>query len=539
MTYRADGAVLSPSFYQREGKYGVVLSWLLSTDHKRIGVMYLVAILSFFLVGAALGVLMRINLISPGKFMSERFYNSLFTVHGVIQIFLFIIPGIPASLGNFFLPILLGARDVAFPRLNLLSWWLYLLGGITILLSVFIGGGAPDTGWTFYPPYSIQTTANVSLALGGVILLGFSSIFTGMNFITTIHQLRAPGMTFFRMPLFCWSLYATAWTQVLATPVLAITLMLIMLERSYGIGFFDPTKGGDPILYQHLFWIYSHPAVYIMILPAMGVVTEIFPVFSRRPIFGYKAIAFSSLAIAFFGYVVWGHHMFTSGMSDTARVLFSLITFLVAVPSGVKVFNWVATLYRGSIELGAPLLYSLSFIFLFSIAGLTGLTIGTLSLNLYLHGTYFIVGHFHYTMFGGAGFGFFAGLHYWFPKMTGRMYSERLAKVALLFLFIGFNILYFSMFLLGLQGMPRRYFQYLPRFYTNHVISTVGSWILVVGLILMFGNFLRALWKGAKAPMNPWGGTTLEWQIPSPPPKENFEKIPVIEQGPYQYGEKG
>lgn len=532
-------AIGPQSFYHSEGKYRGVLSWVLSTDHKRIGIMYLVAILSFFMVGVSLGVMMRINLISPGKFILEKTYNSLFTVHGVVQIFLFIIPGIPASLGNFFLPILIGARDVAFPKINLLSWWLYMLGGILIVLSLFTAGGAPDTGWTFYAPYSTKTTTNVSLAAFGVILLGFSSIFTGLNFITTIHCLRAPGMGFFRMPLFCWSLYATAWTQVLATPVLALTLMLIILERFFGIGFFDPSKGGDPILYQHMFWIYSHPAVYIMILPAMGIVTEIFPVFAKKTIFGYKAIAFSSLSIAFFGYLVWGHHMFTSGMSDISRVIFSLITFLVAVPTGVKVFNWLATLYKGSVSLDSPLLFSLSFIFLFSIAGLTGLLIGTLPLNIYLHGTYFIVGHFHYTMFGGAAYGFFAGLHYWFPKMTGRMFDERLAKLAWLIMFIGFNVLYFTMFILGLQGMPRRYFQYLPQFRTNHIISTVGSWILAAGLVLMFGNFIRALFKGEKAPMDPWGGKTLEWQIPSPPPKENFDHIPIIEHGPYNYDELG
>jgi cytochrome c oxidase subunit 1 len=341
------------------------------------------------------------------------------------------------------------------------------------------------------------------------------------------------------MPLFCWSLYATAWTQVLATPVLAITLMLIIIERFFGVGFFDPSKGGDPILYEHMFWIYSHPAVYIMVLPAMGIVSEIFPVFAQRTIFGYKAIAFSSLAIAFFGYVVWGHHMFTSGMSDTARVIFSLITFLVAVPSGIKVFNWIATLYKGSIRLDTPLLYSLAFIFLFSIAGLTGLTIGSLSLNLHLHGTYFIVAHFHYTMFGGAGFAFFAGLHYWYPKMTGRMYNERVAKAAWFILLVGFNVLYFSMFLLGMQGMPRRYFQYLPMYHTYHMISTVGSWILAVGLIVMFGNLARSLFEGEKAVSNPWGGTTLEWQIPSPPPRENFENTPVIKNGPYQYDAPG
>ncbi len=535
MAVTEEGTVVLPSFYTARGKHGGILSWLLSTDHKRIGIMYLTAILSFFLIGVTLGILIRINLIAPGRFITERTYNSLFTVHGVIQIFLFIIPGIPASLGNFFLPILLGAKDVAFPRINLMSLWFYLLGGILIVLSVLLSGGVPDTGWTFYAPYSIRTTSNVSLALFGVVLLGFSSIFTGLNFLTTMHRLRAPGMSFFRMPLFCWSLYATAWLQVLATPILAITLIIIILERFFGVGFFDPARGGDPLLYEHMFWIYSHPAVYIMILPAMGVVTEIYPVFARRSVFGYKAIAFSSIGIASVSYLVWGHHMFTSGMSDAARIIFSFITFLVAVPTGVKIFNWVATLYRGSIRLDAPLLFALAFIFLFTIAGLTGLTIGTLSLNLYLHGTYFIVAHFHYTMFGGAGFAFFAGLHYWFPKITGRMYSEKAAKVAWLIIFIGFNILYFTMFILGLQGMPRRYFQYLPRFHENHVISTVGSWVLALGLAIMFGNWLWSIFKGEKAPMNPWGGTTLEWQIPSPPPAENFEEAPVITQGPYQY----
>ena len=523
------------SFLTSEGRYRGIRAWIFSTDHKRIGLMYLAAIFSFFAVGVTLGVLMRINLIDPGRFISEKTYNALFTVHGVIQIFLFIIPGIPASLGNFFLPILLGARDVAFPRINLLSWWLYMIGGIIVVLSVFLPGGAPDTGWTFYAPYSIRTGSNVSLALFGVFLLGFSSILTGLNFVTTIHRLRAPGMKWFRMPLFAWSLYATAWTQVLATPILGITLLLLILERLFGIGFFDPTKGGDPILFEHLFWIYSHPAVYIMILPAMGVVTEIFPVFSKKTVFGYKAIAFSSLAIAFFGYLVWGHHMFTSGMSDTSRIIFSLITFLVAVPSGVKVFNWIATMYKGSIEVDSPLLFSLAFIFLFSIGGLTGLINGALSLNLYIHGTYFIVAHFHYTMFGGTGFGFFAGLHYWFPKMFGKMYNERTAKLAWVIMFVGFNVLYFTMFILGLQGMPRRYFQYLPQFRTNHIISTVGSWVFVTGLIIMFGNLIVSLFRGKKAPANPWGGKTLEWQIPSPPPKENFEKIPVIEHGPYKY----
>ena len=461
----------------------------MSTDHKRIGVMYLMALLSFFSVGVILGFLIRLSLLSPGWLVDQQTYNELFTLHGVIQIFLFIIPGIPVAFGNIFIPLLIGAQDVAFPRINRLSWWLYVTGAVIILLSLFMHGRPPDTGWTFYAPYSIQTPANISTAVLGVFVLGFSSILTGLNFVTTIHRMRAPGMTWFRMPAFVWTLYATGWVQMLATPVLAITLLFIILGRFFGVGFFDPAKGGDPILYEHLFWMYSHPAVYIMVLPAMGIISEIIPVFSRRALFGYTAVCLSALGIAVVGYAVWGHHMFTSGMSDTARVIFSFVSFLVAIPTGVKIFNWVATLYKGSISVDAPLLFALSFIFLFSIGGLTGLIIGALAPNLHLHGTYFIVGHFHYVMFGGAGFSILAGLHYWFPKITGRMYSEKKAKIGWLSLFIGFNILYFSMFILGFQGMPRRYFDYPPQYHTNHVISTVGSWFLAVGLVIIFCEF--------------------------------------------------
>jgi cytochrome c oxidase subunit 1 len=522
------------SFYNSGSRKGI-LSWLLSTDHKRIGIMYLVAMIIFFLTGMTLGFLMRLEML-PGarSLMGAQTYNELFTLHGVIMIFLFIIPGIPAVFGNFFLPIMIGAKDVSFPRLNLMSWYLYIAGGLIVILSLLTAGGPADTGWTFYVPYSIRTQSNVSLAVFGAFVLGFASILTGLNFITTIHRLRAPGMKWFKMPLFAWGLYSTAWIQLLATPVIGITLLLIILERFFGVGVFDPALGGDPLLYQHLFWIYSHPAVYIMILPAMGLVSEIIPTFAKKNIFGYVPIAISSLAIAFIGYLVWGHHMFSSGISDTSRVIFSLLTFLVAVPSGVKVFNWVATLYKGSIDLRAPLLFVLSFIVIFSIGGLTGLVLGSLNTDIHLTDTYFVVAHFHYVMFGGMGLLFFGGLHYWFPKMFGKMYNERIAKTACILFVIGFNSLYFPMFIMGYLGMPRRYYDYLPQFKPYHIISTVGSWILILGILIMIFNLVKALRGKEKASMNPWGGTTLEWTVSSPPPLENFDQIPVITKGPYE-----
>jgi cytochrome c oxidase subunit 1 len=521
-------------FYHYQGKHKGVMGWLLTTDHKRIGLLYLMALVVFFLAAMMLGVLMRIEALTPGQtIMKPQTYNQIFTLHGVIMIFLFIIPAIPAVFGNFFLPIQLGAKDVSFPRLNLLSWYLYIAGGIIALLSLFTGGGAADTGWTFYVPYSIRSSSNVSTATFGAFVLGFSSILTGLNFITTIHRMRAPGMSWFRMPLFSWALYATSWIQVLATPVIGITLLLIILERNFGIGVFDPALGGDPLLYQHLFWIYSHPAVYIMILPAMGVVSEILPTFARKDIFGYKQIAISSLAIALIGYLVWGHHMFTSGISDTARVIFSLLTFLVAIPTGVKIFNWVATLYKGSIVMSVPLLFVMAFIFIFSIGGLTGLVQGALATDIHLTDTYFIVGHFHYVMFGGMGTIFFAALHYWFPKMFGKMYNEKMAMIACSIFVIGFNMFYFTMFILGYKGMPRRYYDYLPQYQSLHVFASIGAFIMVTGILLMFGNLLRGLLKGEKASMNPWGGTTLEWRVPSPPPLENFVEVPVVTGGPY------
>jgi len=512
-----------------------LFGWILSTDHKRIGIMYLVLMSFFFLTAVTFGFLMKLEMLTPGEtIMGPQTYNTIFTLHGVIMIFLFIIPGIPAVFGNFFLPIMLGAKDVAFPRLNLLSWYFYLAGAIMVLASLLFGGGPIDTGWTFYVPYSIRTTSNVSTAVFAAFILGFSSILTGLNFIVTIHRMRAPGMTWFKMPLFAWGIYSTAWIQLLATPILGITLLLIIFERAFGVGIFDPALGGDPLLYQHLFWIYSHPAVYIMILPAMGLVSEIIPTFSRKDIFGYKPIAISSLAIAFVGYLVWGHHMFSSGISDTSRAIFSLLTFLVAIPTGVKVFNWVATLYKGSIDNRAPLLFVLMFIIIFSIGGLTGLVLGALNTDIHLTDTYFVVAHFHYVMFGGMGTLFFAALHYWYPKMFGKMYNERVSKTGAWVFALGFNVLYFPMFILGYLGMPRRYYDYLPEFKSLHVLSTVGSWIMITGILIIIINLIKALYSKEAAPINPWGGTTLEWTVPSPPPLENFDKIPIITRGPYE-----
>ena len=540
----ADAATLDPngkepSYLDYKGKYSGIRGWIFSTDHKRIGILYLIGILTFFIAGTTFGFLMRLELISPGEtIMDAQTYNRFFTLHGVIMIFLFIIPGIPAIFGNFFLPILIGAKDVAFPRLNLFSWYLYLTGGILALLSIVMPGGPADTGWTFYIPYSVRTDTNVLFSLSAAFILGFSSILTGLNFVTTVHRLRAPGMTWFKMPLSVWSFYATAWVQVLATPIIGITLLLVAIERVLQVGIFDPSLGGDPVLYQHLFWIYSHPAVYIMILPAMGIVSEIIPVFARRTIFGYKFIAFSSIAIALFGSLVWAHHMFTAGMSDTGQFVFSLLTMLVAIPSAIKVFNWIATLYKGSIDLATPMLYILAFIFLFSIGGLTGVMQGVVSIDIQLHDTAFIVGHFHYVMFGGTGFALFAALHYWMPKMFARMYNRKLAKIAFWFVFIGFNTLYFPMLVMGWLGMPRRYFDYLPEFHPYHLTSTIGSWILITGLILMFYNLFKALKSGpVVTEKNIWGGETLEWQIDTPPIHENFVEIPVIEESPYQYKE--
>jgi cytochrome c oxidase subunit I len=532
-----------------------ILSWVFTLDHKRIGLMYMAVVLAAFFLGGIFALLVRAELFAPSPFFAGdetiawRLYNHFFTLHGAVMVFLFIIPAIPAILGNFVLPLQLGAKDVAFPRLNLASFYVYLLGSLFFLyvliggvLSVVTydsatglssinlpGGYGLDTGWTFYTPYSSTRTQSGAVpATIGVFILGFSSILTGLNFIATVHMLRPKGMTWFRMPLFLWAIYSTSLIQVLATPVLAITLMLLLAERLLRIGIFDPALGGDPVLYQHFFWFYSHPAVYIMILPGLGIISELIGTFSRRHVFGYQFIAISSVAIALLGFLVWGHHMFTSGQSSLANVIFSLITFSIAIPSAVKVFNWLATMYGGSIQLKTPMYYAMCFIGLFVIGGLTGIPLATIASDIPLHDTYFVVAHFHYVMVGSTLFAFMGGMYYWWPKMFGKMYSERWGIIGCLITYAGFNITFFIQFIAGSLGMPRRYASYPEQYHIYHQISTIGAFILAAGLFIVMFNWIHSLMFGKKAPGNPWGSHTLEWHTASPPPHDNFAVQPTV-----------
>lgn len=560
-----------------------VWSWWMTIDHKRLGILYIISIMSFFVVGGLLALAVRTELLAPGPtIVSADEYNVLFTMHGVIMVFLFIVPGVPATLGNFLLPLMIGAKDVAFPKLNRLSFWIYVAGSAVALLLAY---WQIDTGWTFYAPYSTQNSIGVIIAATAAFVLGFSSILTGMNFLVTIHKMRAPGMTWDRLPLFVWTLYATALIQVVATPIIGLTLLLLILENAFGVGIFNPEFGGDPVLFEHMFWFYSHPVVYIMILPAFGIVSEIIPVFSRRPIFGYKALVWASVAIAAVSFLVWGHHMFVAGMSDTARVVFSFLTFFVAVPTAVKVFNWVSTLYKGSISFETPMLYSLGFIFLFLIAGCTGIHLATLATDAHYHDTYFVVAHFHYTMQGGTVIALFAGLHFWWPLMFGRMYNEKVAKLGWAALFIGFNGTFLPQFVLGMQGMPRRYYDYPAEFESLHFLSTIFAYLNGLAYLLIMCNLIGSLngvkmtgtdkltelkpktihgwllyplliavvvpskWIGAvtcrilgilfpgrPADLNPHKSLSLEWTVDMPPVHDNFEKIPVVEDWTYGYG---
>ncbi len=517
-------------------EYGI-RSWLFTTDHKRIALLYLVSITVMFFVGGFFALLIRLELLTPaGDLLLADTYNKMFSMHGQVMVFFFLVPSIPATLGNFLIPMMIGAKDLAFPRINLLSWYIYIAAALLYLFCIITGG--VDTGWTFYTPYSsLFSNTHVVEAGLAIFIAGFSSILTGLNFVVTIHRMRAPGMTWSRLPLFVWAHYATSIIMLLGTPVIAITLVLVVLERTLNLGIFDPSRGGDPVLFQHLFWFYSHPAVYIMILPSMGIISEIVTCYSRKRAFGYSAIAVSSIAIAVIGFLVWAHHMFVAGISLYSALVFSFLSYLVAVPSAIKVFNWTATMYKGSVSFSTPMLYAMGFIGLFTIGGLTGLFLACLGIDVHVHDTYFVIAHFHYVMVGGAVLGYLGGIHFWWPKITGKLYPEGWGRTAAIIVFIGFNLTFFPQFILGYLGMPRRYWDYshMPEWQALNVLSTAGASILAVGYLLPMVYLFWSLRYGKPAGDNPWSATGLEWQTASPPPTFNFDETPIVTSEAYEY----
>lgn len=529
----AEAALLEPNYLNATGGWK---SWLFTKDHKRIGVLYLITTTIAFLIGGIAAALVRLELLTPeGDLLSGDGYNKAFSAHGIVMVFMFLVPAVPAVLGNFLVPLMIGAKDLAFPRINLMSWYMYMVGSALCMWSIIAGG--VDTGWTFYTPYSTTTNTNVISAAVGVFIIGFSSIFTGFNFIVTVHKMRAPGLTWFRLPLFIWSAYATSLIMILGTPVVGITVLMVAVERLVHLGVFDPAFGGDPLLFQHLFWFYSHPAVYIMILPGFGIISEIIPCFTRRNIFGYSFIAMSSLAIAMVGFFVWGHHMFVSGQSPYAGVVFSALSFVIGIPTAIKVFNWTATLYKGAISFETPMLFALFFMGLFLIGGLTGLFLAAIGLDVHVHDTYFVVAHFHYVMVGGMMLAYIGGIHFWFPKFCGRMYPEFLGRISAITIFIGFHVTFFPQFVMGYMGMPRHYHEYTADFQVYHVLSTAGASVLGVGFMLPIIYLTYSWFFGPVVGSNPFKATGLEWQTSSPPPTTNFAEIPVVAVGPYEYAE--
>jgi cytochrome c oxidase subunit 1 len=513
---------------------GFVRRYVFSIDHKIIGIQYLITAWVFFILAGLLAETIRTQLLNAnGGFVTPQTYNEVYSIHGSAMVWLVVIPMLTGGFGNLIFPIQIGARDVAFPWLNMLSFWIFPVAGLMLFSSFLMG--APTAGWTEYPPISLQGAAGTTMWAAAIFLVGVSSTLTGINFVVTLVKMRAPGMTFTRMPLFCWGQFATAPLLMIATTALAAALAALFMERVFGVPFFDPTKGGAPVLWQHMFWFYSHPAVYIMVLPAFGIVSEVLPTFARKPIFGYKLIAFSSMAIALAGFMVWAHHMFTSGLAPYLQLPFMILTFVIGIPTGIKIFSWTATLWGGKIHLTTAMLFAIGFVALFTCGGITGIFLAAVPYDLNVHGTYFVVAHFHYVLVGGSLMGIFAGMYYWFPKMSGRLLNETLGKIHFWLFFIGFNGTFMPMHWLGVEGMPRWVATYDPQFEFWNRFASVSSYVMGIGILVFFVNVIWSARAGKKSGPNPWGGRTLEWMVPSPPHYYNFKRIPTVYGLPYDF----